>query len=128
MATRRQSTDDDVEEIEFEDLGPSGVRSLEPEPEEVEYQGVQEHEPLRSTMTMTKTLFADAHAVSEVVEIEPEIIEGDEQTFKIRLTQDIDSIFIGIDYQVPPMRKDVLYEVSKKVYDYLLPKGLIQGK
>ena len=48
--------------------------------------------------------------------------------YKIRLTTDIDTVFIGVDYQIPPMKKDVLYEVTKKVYDYLLPKGLIQGK
>ena len=132
MATRRQS--DEIEEfVEPDELGSSGVRPLEPEPEEVEYQGVEgieEQRPMpRGQMTTTESFFGGKPgAVTEIVEIEPEIVEGDEPTYKIRLTSDIDSIYIGIDYQIPPMKKDVLYEVSKKVYDYLLPKGLIQGK
>lgn len=131
MATRRSQPADD--EVIEEPLGPEGVRSLEPEPDEVEYQGVDETEPLpHGGMATTKNFFGGGavadNAVTEIVEIEPEIIEGDEPTYKIRLTTDIESVFIGVDYQIPPMRKDVLYEVSKKVYDYLLPKGLIQGK
>jgi hypothetical protein len=130
MATRRSVPppldDDEVEEVEFEDPGQAGVRSLEPEPEEVEYQGVNEPEPRTGGLTTSGNFFGGA--VSEIVEYEPEIIGDDEQTYKIRLTTDIESVFIGIDYQIPPMKKDILYEVSKKVYDYLLPKGLIQGK
>ena len=37
-------------------------------------------------------------------------------------------MYIGIDFLIPPMKKDVLYEIDQRVYDYLLPKGLIQGK
>lgn len=129
MATRRsvQTDVDDVDEVE--DLRQEGVRSLEPKPEEVTYKGVEEQAPATPRPDLTTTSgFFNPTAVTEIVEVEPEIIEGDEPTYNIRLTTDIDSVFIGIDYQIPPMKKDVLYEVSKKVYDYLLPKGLIQGK
>ena len=115
---------------EVEDLGPGGVRSLEPEPDPgPDYQGVDEvpQEP-RTDMTQTSNFFTTPGVVTEVIEYEPEIVEGEEQTYRIRLTNDIDPIFIGIDFPVPAMKKDVLYEVSKRVYDYLLPKGLIQGK
>jgi hypothetical protein len=128
MATRRTATTEVVEEP----LGPEGVRNLEPERDtEPDYQGVDEVQPpLTGDVTTTQNFFGgvQAQGVEEVIEYEPEIIEGDEPTFRIRLTQDTDPIFIGIDYPIPAMKKDVLYEVSKRIYDYLLPKGLIQGK
>jgi len=131
MATRRSTPTEVVEDPgEVEDLGPGGVRSLEPEPDPgPDYQGVDEvpQEP-RTDMTQTSNFFTTPGVVTEVIEYEPEIVEGEEQTYRIRLTNDIDPIFIGIDFPVPAMKKDVLYEVSKRVYDYLLPKGLIQGK
>lgn len=131
MATRRSTPTEVVEDPgEVEDLGPGGVRSLEPEPDPgPDYQGVDEvpQEP-RTDMTQTSNFFTTPGVVTEVIEYEPEIVEGEEPTYRIRLTNDIDPIFIGIDFPVPAMKKDVLYEVSKRVYDYLLPKGLIQGK
>ena len=130
MATRRNAPPPDVDDVdEVEDLRSSSVRSLEPEPEETLYQGVEEQAPATARTDLTTTsAFFDPTAVTEVVEVEPEIIEGDEPMYNVRLTTDVDTVFIGVDYQIPPMKKDVLYEVTKKVYDYLLPKGLIQGK
>jgi hypothetical protein len=128
MATRK-APPEVVEEQPVEDLGPAGVRSLEPEPEETEYLGVDEVPPEpRGDITTTENFYTVPGAATEVVEFEPEIVEGDEPTYRIRLTQSIEPIFIGIDYPIPAMHKDVLYEVSERVYQYLLPKGLIQGK
>jgi hypothetical protein len=121
----------EVEVTPPDDLGPSGVRSLEPEPDpEPDYDGVDEVEQPRDDIATTQNFYGGhpTQGVNEVVEIQPEILEGDEPTYRIRLTQDIDTIFIGIDNPIPPMKKDVLYEVNQRVYDYLLPKGLIQGK
>lgn len=132
MATRKQQPDEVVEDQGAGDeLGPSGVRPLEQEPDdEVDYQGVDEvgPAPMANEVTRTDNFFSGPSSVTEVVEYEPEVIEGDEQTYRIRLTQDLEPIFIGIDHPVPAMRKDVLYEVSQRIYDYLLPRGLIQGK
>lgn len=124
MATRRTPVADADTALEGE------VRPLEEIVEvEPDYEGVDEVPTVPSgNLTTTETFFATPGAVTQIIEVEPEIIEGDEPTYKIRLTTDIDTIYIGIDYPIPPMKKDVLYEVSKRVYDYLLPKGLIQGK
>ena len=113
------------------DLGPSGVRSLEPEPDPgPDFQGVDEVEmpDPRDDMTTTQNFYTTPGVVTEVIEFEPEIVEGDEPTYRVRLTADLEPIYIGIDFPIPAMRKDVLYEVNQRVYDYLLPKGLIQGK
>jgi len=129
MATRRTATTEPIEQPG--DLGPSGVRSLEPEPDPgPDYQGVDEIEQQMPTGDMTRTdnFYTTPGVVTEIEEFEPEIVEGDEPTYRIRLTQDLEPIFIGIDFPVPAMRKDVLYEVNQRIYDYLLPKGLIQGK
>jgi hypothetical protein len=130
MATRRTATTEVVEEP-VGDLGPSGVRSLEPEPDPgPDFQGVDEVEmpDPRDDMTTTQNFYTTPGVVTEVIEFEPEIVEGDEPTYRVRLTADLEPIYIGIDFPIPAMRKDVLYEVNQRVYDYLLPKGLIQGK
>ena len=124
MATRRTPVVDPPE-VDLDETG--GVRPLEEIVEqEIDYEGVDEV-PAPTNLTTTSNFFP-AGMVTEIVEIEPELIEGEEPTYKIRLVQDVESIYIGIDYPIPAMKKDVLYEVSQRVYDYLLPKGLIQGK
>jgi hypothetical protein len=129
MATRTKTAPAEVVEEPVDVLGPEGVRSLEPEPVEEEVEGVEEVGPPRGDMTTTHNFYgATSTGVNEVEEVEPEIVEGAEPTYRIRLTTDVDSVFIGIDFLLPPMKKDVLYEVNQHVYDYLMPKGLIQGK
>ena len=127
MATRRTTSTEVIDEPQ-EDISVTGVRPLEVIPEEPEQEGVDEIEQAPPELSTTQSFFGGASGVSQIVEIEPEIVEGDEPTYRIRLTQDIDPIYIGIDYLLPAMRKDVLYEVNERVYNYFLPKGLIQGK
>ena len=132
MATRKTATTDVFEDQEaIQDLGPGGVRPLEPEIDtEPDYQGVDEVPvtPSPGETTTTANFFTTPGVVTEVIEYEPEIVASDEQTYRVRLTRDLEPIFIGIDFPVPAMKKDVLYEVNQRIYDYLLPKGLIQGK
>lgn len=127
MATRRTTSTEVIDEPQ-DDIAVTGVRPLEVIPEEPVQEGVDEIEQAPSELSTTQSFFGGASGVSQIVEVEPEIVEGDEPTYRIRLTQDVESIYIGIDYLLPPMRKDVLYEVNERVYNYFLPKGLIQGK
>jgi murein tripeptide amidase MpaA len=128
MPTRRTTSTEVIEETPTDDLSVTGVRPLEVIPEEPVQEGVDEIEQAPPQLSTTQTFFGGASGVSEIVEVEPEIVEGDEPTYRIRLTQDVEPIYIGIDYLLPAMRKDVLYEVNERVYQYFLPKGLIQGK
>ena len=128
MPTRRTTSTEVIEETPTDDLSVTGVRPLEVIPEEPVQEGVDEIEQAPPQLSTTQTFFGGASGVNEIVEVEPEIVEGDEPTYRIRLTQDVEPIYIGIDYLLPAMRKDVLYEVNERVYQYFLPKGLIQGK
>lgn len=117
-----------AEVVEIEDIGVEEVEQPEqaPDPSGVRYVEVGDVTPV----TLTDN-FLSGHAPHDgggVIDLGPTIVEPEQETYQIRVIQDIEPVFLGPGTQLPPLYKGHTYTVPKRVYDYLAPKGLIEGR